>query len=229
MTNLNEDPQLSRVVKIVIDSGETTLGRKDASPEPKVKLTGLGIQKQHAVIQNDGKELTIKPASPGAKIRVNGQPLSGERTLFHNDRLILGSNNMYLFLNPSKKEELSDSTPKDATIDWDFVQKEIAENSGFSGDTTGLSKDQARLQEQIMELLPQMAEVNAVSEELDKYRYFEPVILASTGPENEGAGTKLMVRVKNLQNDNVWLWERGKFINRRYIMQEMYQQYRKVG
>lgn len=149
-----------------------------------------------------------------------------------------------MFLHPKKKEELSDSTPKDATIDWDFVQKEIAENSGFSGDTTGrvnfdkmqnqiltklltnpfigLSKDQARLQEQIMELLPQMAEVNAVSEELDKYRHFEPVILASTGPENEHAGTKLMVRVKNLQNDNVWLWERGKFINRRYIMQEMY-------
>ena len=193
-----------------------------------MKLTGLGIQKQHAVIQNDGKELTIKPASPGAKVRVNGQPLSGERSLYHNDRLILGSNNMYLFLHPGKKEELSDSTPKDATIDFDFVQKEIAENSGFSGDTTGLSKDQARLQEQIMELLPQMAEVNAVSEELDKYRHFEPVILASTGPENEGAGTKLMVRVKNLQNDNVWLWERGKFINRRFIMQEMYQQYREL-
>lgn len=95
LTNLNEDPQLSRVVKITLEDGETTIGRKDAQPEPKVKLTGLGIQKQHALINMNGSELTIKPASPGAKIRVNGQPLTGERTLYHNDRLILGSNNMY--------------------------------------------------------------------------------------------------------------------------------------
>ena len=28
-----------------------------------------------------------------------------------------------------------------------------------------------------------------------------------------------MVKMKNLLNQNTWLWERGKFMNRRYIMQ----------
>jgi len=28
-----------------------------------------------------------------------------------------------------------------------------------------------------------------------------------------------MVKVKNLLNENVWMWERGKFMNRRYMMQ----------
>ena len=28
-----------------------------------------------------------------------------------------------------------------------------------------------------------------------------------------------MVRMRNLLNGNVWLWDRGKFMNRRFVMQ----------
>ncbi|CAL1526285.1 unnamed protein product, partial [Lymnaea stagnalis] len=31
--------------------------------------------------------------------------------------------------------------------------------------------------------------------------------------------------MNNLLNGNVWLWEHGKFMNRRYLIQEMYQKY----
>ena len=31
--------------------------------------------------------------------------------------------------------------------------------------------------------------------------------------------------MKNLANDNEWLWDKNKFINRKYIMQEMYQNF----
>lgn len=30
---------------------------------------------------------------------------------------------------------------------------------------------------------------------------------------------RVMVKVKNLMNGNVWMWERGKFMNRRYMIQ----------
>lgn len=30
---------------------------------------------------------------------------------------------------------------------------------------------------------------------------------------------RVMVKMKNLLNGNTWLWERGKFMNRRYMMQ----------
>ena len=33
------------------------------------------------------------------------------------------------------------------------------------------------------------------------------------------------MKMKNLANDNEWLWDKNKFINRKYIMQEMYQNY----
>ena len=45
---------------------------------------------------------------------------------------------------------------------------------------------------------------------------------AATQDDNQ---TKVMVQVKDLASGNLWLWERGKFMNRRYIMQEMYQQF----
>ena len=30
---------------------------------------------------------------------------------------------------------------------------------------------------------------------------------------------RVMVKMKNLLNGNTWLWERGKFMNRRYLIQ----------
>ena len=34
-----------------------------------------------------------------------------------------------------------------------------------------------------------------------------------------------MIKMTNLQNMNVWLWEPNKLMNRRYLMQEHYQRY----
>ncbi len=31
--------------------------------------------------------------------------------------------------------------------------------------------------------------------------------------------------MKNLSNDNEWIWDKNKFINRKYMMQEQYQNY----
>ena len=33
------------------------------------------------------------------------------------------------------------------------------------------------------------------------------------------------MKMKNLENGNEWMWDRNKFINRKYLMQEMYQNY----
>ena len=34
-----------------------------------------------------------------------------------------------------------------------------------------------------------------------------------------------MVRMRNLENHNAWLLDRNNFINRKYMMQEMYQNF----
>lgn len=74
-------------------------------------------------------------------------------------------------------------------------------------------------------MLPMVTEVNAVSEELNKYRSFELVLMSGVQQDEKDRTTKVMVKVRNLLNNNVWMWERGKFMNRRYMIQELYQQY----
>jgi len=221
--NLNEDPMLSGVIKLKIEDGkEMMIGRKDASPKPDVILTGLSIQKNHASVTYANNEVVLKPLTQGAKTKVNGTPLTGEQKLEHNDRVMFGSNHLYVFINPLKPD-LPEGTP--ATIDWEFAQKELAEQSGFSQLQAGMTKDQQRAQEQVLELLPMVTEMNAVSEELNKYRSFELVLMSGVQQDEKDRTTKVMVKVKNLLNNNVWMWERGKFMNRRYMIQELYQQY----
>merc|ERR1712235_5874 len=222
LTNLNEDPMLSGVVHHYMKAdAKVTIGRKDADPKPDVALTGLGVQKNHAVISCEESVYKIEPGQSNAKVKVNGKPISSAHTLHHLDRVVLGSNHLYVFYNPKNPEPEDPNNPPPAEIDFEFAQKELAEHSGFS--TEGLTAEQARVQEQVLEMLPMISEVNAVSEELNKYRHFELILLgAATQDDNE---TKVVIQMKDLNTGNLWLWERGKFMNRRYMMQEMYQQF----
>jgi len=222
LTNLNEDPMLSGVVHHYIATEKTiVIGRKDGDTQPDIVLTGLGVQKNHASVTFSDGAFKIAPGQSNAKVKVNGKSISSEHTLHHKDRVVLGSNHLYVFHNPTNPDPEDADKPPPDTIDWEFAQKELAEHSGFS--TEGLSAEQARVQERVLELLPMISEVNAVSEELNKYRHFELVLLgAATQDDNE---TKVVIQMKDLNTGNLWLWERDKFVNRRYMMQEMYQQY----
>ena len=51
--------------------------------------------------------------------------------------LFSGTNNLFVFRNPLKPD-LPEGTPE--TIDWDFAQKELAEQSGFSTFAAGMTK-----------------------------------------------------------------------------------------
>ena len=54
--------------------------------------------------------------------------------------------------------------------------------------------DQQIAQEQVLEILPLVSEVNAISEELNKHRAFEVVLISAAAQEGQygssGAGTK---------------------------------------
>ncbi|XP_062573408.1 kinesin-like protein KIF28 isoform X5 [Saccostrea cucullata] len=229
LINLNEDPMLSGVIcHFLKNSGETTVGRKDASPVPDICLSGLSIQKQHAVIFNNKGVIEIESVSgSGSKTKINGLPLTGRKALCHKDRILFGSNHMYVLNNPLKPETAESSLPKEIT--WEFAQKEIAQVKGFATGSAGLSKEQQIVQEQVLEILPMVSEVNAVSEELNKQKSFEVVLISAAAQEGgditQSNASKVTVKMKNLLNGNTWLWERGKFITRRYLIQELYQKF----
>jgi len=131
---------------------------------------------------------------------------------------------MYYFVNP-KNKELREGSPDH--VDWEFANKEICQAKGFSiGGGAELSKEQVMAQEQVLEILPLISEVNAVSEELNKHKSFE-VVLISGASQGAGAdkGTRVSVKMKNLLNNNVCMWDRGKFMNRRFLIQDVYQRF----
>ncbi|XP_069112007.1 kinesin-like protein KIF28 isoform X3 [Argopecten irradians] len=236
LINLNEDPMLSGVICHFLDADKTTVGRKDAQPLPNVCLSGLSIQKLHAILTNKNGNIEISPAPGSAsKTKVNGLPLTDTKVLSHKDRILFGSNHMYVLMNPKRTDTADKSLPN--IIDWDFAQKEIAEIKGFATHSLGLTKDQMIAQEQVLEMLPMVSEVNAVSEELDKRKSFEVVLISAAAQEGvdvssnngtryeEGTAVRVMVKMTNLLNGNTWLWQRGKFLNRRYLIQDLYQRF----
>ncbi|OAF69255.1 hypothetical protein A3Q56_02996 [Intoshia linei] len=225
LSNLNEDPLLSNVILHELhESGTTKIGRKDTTNTPNIVLSGLSIMVNHAIIEKCNDKYEIKPDTSNASIKINGHPLIGPNFLEDKDRILFGSNHLFVFNN--KKNPTTDpALPKE--ISYEFAQKEIAQAKGF--DTgAGLSREQQIMQEQILEILPMVSEVNAISEEMNKHRTFEVVLISAAAQEGkygEEKVTKVMIKMKNLKNENTWLWERGKFMNRRYLIQEMYQQY----
>lgn len=94
--------------------------------------------------------------------------------LKHKDRLLFGASHLYVFLDPINETSSSNDLP--ANITWEFAQKEIAKAKGYSLGNN-LTVEQEDVQEKILSLLPLLSDVNAISEELNKYRVFEIVLM----------------------------------------------------
>ncbi|CAF1220983.1 unnamed protein product [Didymodactylos carnosus] len=104
-------------------------------------------------------------------------------------------------------------------ITWAYAQKEVAKAKGYNTTTTNLTKEQEDTQEKVLNLLPVLSEVNAISEELNKYRAFEIVVMPTASWEAVNVkGSKVMIKMRNLLNQNAWFWDEVKFMNRNYII-----------
>jgi len=165
MTNLNEDPALSGVLKFVFDKEVIRLGTKDADPKPDVVLGGLGMQKDHAVItkfrvsNSQTDRLAIKVSSPNARVLVNGkvQEVGSDQELHHNDRLAFGTNVIFKISVPSE------SKGDDDKYDFDFAMKEI--NNDMLNAMTQNNEEAERLAKEKAEMAARM---KALEEMLEK-------------------------------------------------------------
>ncbi|KAF7260195.1 hypothetical protein EG68_02444 [Paragonimus skrjabini miyazakii] len=96
--------------------------------------------------------------------------------------LHLGSYQLYVFHNPLDKASKS-SPPKDLqdVIDWEFAQRELALATGIDGlDHKPKSREDLILQKELLELIPMLTEANAISEELNKQRTFDILLIPPT-------------------------------------------------
>ena len=86
--------------------------------------------------------------------------------------------------------------------------------------------------------MPAVEEANSISEELDKRVKFEIILIApnklsTLKGKAEGFDKKALkssqpevcVKMKNLENGTEFIWPKEKFLNRLYLMKEMYNNY----
>eukprot|EP00064_Thunnus_orientalis_P005037 superscaffoldBa00000479_g5050 len=251
--NINEDAQLSGVVKLFIQEDEWDIGLSDSSPR-SISIKGLGIQERHAVFRNEQRRVTLTPFA-GSKVIVNGNSVSQTTELQHLDRLILGSNCTYLFIGfPSERG--GDDWSR---YDYDYFQSELAAAEGIhlgeqevqqqevkedyfclveyyafflslGESSAGSSQTDPSLLAvfyDYIKLMPMVAEVNQMSQELKKGVEFKLEIknLALSDSKGHDLEKEIVIRVTSMESKQVWMWSKAKFVNRKFLMEDVYQQH----
>ncbi|CAG0885568.1 unnamed protein product [Darwinula stevensoni] len=218
--NLNFDPQLTGRVVHILKPGVQDVGNRRGKESSFVML-GPGIQESHALIVWDQKKnaVSVKPVNGDCRVLVNGTAILGETPLAHNDRLVFGTTQIWVYQNP---KEANADKKKYPQITYDFAQEEIAAKAGIDMSAADSNTDMALLHEDLLEVLPAVEEANSISAELDKRAKFEIVIASPQMLGKEKGKTEVCVKMKNLENGMEYVWPKEKFLNRLYIMKEMY-------
>ena len=121
---LNEDPQLSHKLKYSLKELPIYVGRKHGNPEPKIKLSGIGIKQNHAIFVNgeNENEILLKPNDSEAikYIYINGKRIKEQKgqKLKHKDRIVFGNNTIMIFMEKSDGKDIYE-------IDWETAQNEL--------------------------------------------------------------------------------------------------------
>ncbi|XP_066514183.1 kinesin-like protein KIF28P [Hoplias malabaricus] len=227
LLNINEDAQLSGVIKLFIQDGDWDVGLDDTSPR-SISIRGLGIQQKHAVFSNHSRRVTVSPLS-GSKVIVNGASISQKTDLQHLDRVILGSNSTFLFMGFPSERSGEDWT----RYDYDYFHSELAAAEGVHlhalwEQHRALQTDPSLLAVfyDYIRLMPMVNEANQMSQELHKGVEFKLEIknLAMSDSKGHDLEKEVAVRVRSVDNKQVWVWSKAKFINRKFLMEEVYQQ-----
>ncbi|XP_069400472.1 kinesin-like protein KIF28P [Ovis canadensis] len=227
LLNVNEDPQLTGVLKHFIQAGSCDAGQAASNA---IILQGLGISDKHASFMNSGGKVTVTPYGK-CKVIVNGVPITTKTKLRHLDRIILGSNSAYLYIGfPSERgsEDLS-------RFDYDFFQLERAAAEGVSADKLGaMNSGDGKADPSVLavfqdyvKLMPLVAEANQMSKELKKGLNMELKVknLASSDSRGCDLQKEVTVKVTHQRTHQVWIWSKAKFINRKFLMEELYQRF----
>jgi len=232
LENINEDPLLSGMIRHAIIAGKCLVARdngKVPGKPPKgydtqIMFKGLSILEQHAKMVRTGPTVTLEPLG-NAQVLVNGKRLLKITTLQHHDRIVLAPNHLYKFV--AAPEKRKKDVPEN--IDFDFLQTEIAAAQGLTsiaGVGTSLlltSPDGAQVKQDLIRLLPMIAEANAIATELEKNVHFDLIVKNGASHNLTDKVKTVMVKVTDRNTNYTWMWPISKFINRKYLMQELYE------
>ncbi|XP_031408037.1 kinesin-like protein KIF28P [Meleagris gallopavo] len=211
-------------------TGHSDPAAEKTRSESQENLTSFSILDKHATFTNADGRVTLVPHDK-CKVVVNGVTITGKTELQHSDRVILGSNSTYLYVGPPAQRTEEDLS----RYDYDFFQSELAAAEGFGVDKLGtVSTGQDRADPSVLavfhdyiKLMPLVEEVNQMSQELRKDLKFELKVknLALSDSRGHDLQKEITVKVTHETTQQVWVWSKAKFINRKFLMEELYQRF----
>ncbi|KAJ3339384.1 hypothetical protein HDU93_008292 [Gonapodya sp. JEL0774] len=224
LTNLNEDPLLSKMLFWFIKGGEHVVGKKQQDSKADIQLNGLGIQPLHCVIKNVDGVLSISVMNKAAIARVNGKLItagSDPTTLAQNDRVLLG-NQLFLVKFPKVVDDASELT-------WIAAQAEIAKELGLGQSTGEEPIELQNVYDEIMSLLPLVTEINTISDTLKQGLRFELMVTSADGGDGSfgdgNDGYKILIKVSDTLKGLKWVWKAEQFQIVAIKIQDFYSSY----
>lgn len=219
--NVNMDPTLSGTIFHFFDGqGPKKIG---SAPDSDIILKAICVNQNHAIINNNAGIFTIERAN-NSKTLLNGKPVVVPTELSHMDRILFGSSQYYVFIDPSK------ASSKDPKVSFETMQDEIAGASGLiSKDNSNMTQEEIQCQTELIDLIPHIEEANAVSIALDKKVIFSALPVSADARGSYDGKFKVFVSVKNFSLGLEWIWTKEKFMDRKSDIIEIYNDFMDDG
>lgn len=131
LTNMNEDPILTgKIYHNLEEKKSIVVGRKKGDYIPDIILMGIGMQQNHAILENRDGHYFLSPGCPEASnfLFLNGDKVEEEQELFNWDRITFGISTIFLFKNPIQPDSPRGGIADETEIDWERCQIEIQKN-----------------------------------------------------------------------------------------------------
>jgi hypothetical protein len=199
----------------------TVSHQSDAGPQLSIPLSGVGMDALHASITvGADTRVSIDRAVAGStsKIMINGVNITSMVDLQHNDRVLIGETNLFLFQDPAVISRLGKKAGG-SKYDWDYAQNEMVEKQGAASKSTGLDVIKHVSREQVVLLLPMINECNSIFDLLKMQYVVSIAVLSGPVAGLEPGESTVMVKLKNLKSDNSLLIGRNSFFQRRFALQ----------
>ena len=156
ITNLNEDPQLSGQIYFNFEGGTIRVGRKNGNPKPDLLLGDIAIMPNHGKFDKEGGGVLLKAEGSDAidNIYINGKKIEEEgQTLLDKDRIIFGTNSVYIFTDPTMPTPKPEGAPEEIDYEYALLEKMKSSKEDQNARAEEIAKEkEEEMQRQIAEM-----------------------------------------------------------------------------
>eukprot|EP01139_Manchomonas_bermudensis_P025932 Amastigsp_a847374_24.p1 type:complete len:1065 gc:universal Amastigsp_a847374_24:38-3232(+) len=205
--------------------------------ECDIKVGGVLIQNLHCSLKNTNGVFTLEPHA-SAPVFLDGKKLDKSAVLQEGDRIVIGNNHFFRFVDPAEVERLLRSGNDLPSLHYDlhYAVNELAANNPLTkiqrveGETEAQARRRGELELVLTDLLPFIMEANAIAKAMNRQRQFEPVFACDMSNGLALARTEIQIKVVHLDDLDVEsYWATSRFEEALYEMKEIYNAFNETG